>query len=89
MAGKPNVGSDNALFRCEFIEALVRVAIAKCGKGAPCAAPADAVDMLVSHFIAPNLAPMAKVDCNAFRESRCAPPRWPCRAHLLRCADLG
>jgi hypothetical protein len=68
--GKASVGMDNALMRCEFIEALVRVAVAKCGKGAPCHAPADAVEMLLRAHIAPNVAPLAKVDSNAFRSSR-------------------
>jgi hypothetical protein len=68
--GKMSVGSDNLLFRWEFLEALVRIAIAKLGKGLGTWSPAEAVDMLVTLHIDPHVSPAAKTDLNSFRTNR-------------------
>jgi hypothetical protein len=64
---KLNVGSDNALFRFEWLEALTRIAIAKYAKTH---APAAAVAALIKEHIECNIAPLARIDLNAFRTQR-------------------
>eukprot|EP00892_Ulva_mutabilis_P009697 jgi/Ulvmu1/709/UM010_0081.1 len=68
--GKLTVGSDNLLFRWEFMEALVRIAIAKFGKGVATSVPAEAVDMLVTQHLTPHVPAAARVDLNHFRTTR-------------------
>ena len=71
--GKLAAGSDNALFRCEFLEALVRIAVAKCGRPpapAPPAPPAQALDTLLAQFVEPSLPALARSGANGFREAR-------------------
>lgn len=65
--GKLAVGSDNLLFRWEFLEALVRIAIAKFGKGTATQVPAEAIDMLVSQHLDAHVPAAARVDLNRFR----------------------
>jgi hypothetical protein len=64
------VGSDNALFRVEFMEALTRIAIAKYGKGAATSSPAEAVEMLITQNILERVSPLARVELNSFRTHR-------------------
>lgn len=68
--GKLAVGSDNLLFRWEFLEALVRIAIAKYGKGAAPVPPAEALDTLVAHNLEPHVPAAARVELNHFRRTR-------------------
>ena len=65
--GKAAVGSDNALFRYEWLEALARIAIAKYGKTH---APAAAVAALLREHVECHVAPLARVELNAFRTRR-------------------
>jgi len=59
----------NCLMRFEFIEALVRIAVAKIGK-IENVDPADALDLLMETVVAPNLHPYACVDRDYFRQER-------------------
>lgn len=65
--GKITVGSENNLFRWEFLEALVRIAIAKFGKGIATSSPPEAIDMLLKQHLESKVAPNARVDLNWFR----------------------
>jgi hypothetical protein len=65
--GKVTLGSENTLARWEFLEALVRIAIAKFGKGIATSSPAEAVEMLMKQHIESKVAPAARVDLNWFR----------------------
>lgn len=68
--GRLTVGSDNLLFRWEFLEALVRISIAKFGKGVATQSPAEAIDMLVAQHLEPHVPAAARVDLNHFRTTR-------------------
>jgi hypothetical protein len=68
--GKPSVGSDNALFRWEFIEALTRIAVAKYGRPPDGSDPAQAVERLITEHLAKHMAPAARIELNAFRTHR-------------------
>lgn len=65
--GKLTVGSENSLFRWEFLEALVRIAIAKYGKGTATSSPTEAIEMLLKQHLEDKVAPAARVDLNWFR----------------------
>jgi hypothetical protein len=67
--GKITVGNENLLFRWEWLEALVRIAIAKYGKGIATSSPAEAVDLLIKQ-IDEKVAPAARTNLNLFRTNR-------------------
>lgn len=67
VSGKMTVGSENNLFRWEFLEALVRIAISKYGKGIATSSPSEALDMLLKQHLESKVAPAARVDLNWFR----------------------
>jgi len=64
------VNEDNALLRFEFIEVLIRLALAKYGNGIETYDVSDAVSMLFERNISPNLPPEAAIDSDKFRIER-------------------
>ncbi|KXZ56071.1 hypothetical protein GPECTOR_2g953 [Gonium pectorale] len=64
------VNMENAMMRYEFLEAIVRLAIAKYGKGQATDDLATAVTMLIEKNIIPNLVSGALVNSNSFRTER-------------------
>ena len=72
------VNEDRALMRWEFVEAVVRIALAKygyCGDHdrddpAKTADPSEAIQRLIDINIIPHLGPEAAVDSNEFRKNR-------------------
>ncbi|KAK9825957.1 hypothetical protein WJX74_001162 [Apatococcus lobatus] len=64
------VNDEHALMRFEFLEAVVRLAVAKYGKGQATESVAEAVKMLMDKNITPNLQQDAQVDPNVFRNTR-------------------
>jgi hypothetical protein len=64
------VNADRALLRFEFIQVLVRLAIAKFIHGKRMDDISDAVAALFEELILPNLCPAALHDDNVFREKR-------------------
>jgi len=62
--------SDNALARFEFIEAMIRLAVAKYGKGVATNEVSDAIQMILSQNVEPNLKLVANLDPNDFRKDR-------------------
>jgi hypothetical protein len=65
--GKVTLGSENTLTRWEFLEALVRIAIAKFGKGIATSSPPEAIEMLLKQHVESKVAPAACGDLNWFR----------------------
>ncbi|KAK3251875.1 hypothetical protein CYMTET_38797 [Cymbomonas tetramitiformis] len=61
---------DRALMRFEFVEAVVRLAIAKHGMKTDTDDVSEAVDMLLEREIIPNLCPEATEDADVFRHER-------------------
>ncbi|KAK3236710.1 hypothetical protein CYMTET_53166 [Cymbomonas tetramitiformis] len=61
---------DRALMRFEFIEAIVRLAIAKHGMKVETDDASESVDMLVERHLIPSLCPESVLDPNTFREKR-------------------
>jgi len=61
---------DLALMRFEFLEIIVRIAIAKFGRGVETDDVSDAVDILCQRCVDPNLCPEAVIDNNEFRRDR-------------------
>jgi len=61
---------DRALMGFEFLEIIVRVAVAKYIKSGKCGDVSEAVEILCTECIAPNLCPEAVLIPNAFREQR-------------------
>lgn len=61
---------DRALMRFEFVEAVVRLAIAKHGMKTDTDDVSEAVDMLLEREIIPNLCPEATEDADVFRRER-------------------
>lgn len=74
MANYQETGSENvdgsSLFRFEFVEAIVRMAWAKYGGGIRTLDLCEAVQLLISECIVPNLPPAAKEDPNLFRTEK-------------------
>lgn len=68
--GKLPVGTDNVLFRFEWIEALTRIAVAKYGRAAAGLPPDQAVERLIEHNLMPRMAVGARTELNAFRTHR-------------------
>ncbi|GIL66635.1 hypothetical protein Vafri_20126 [Volvox africanus] len=64
------VNMENAMMRYEFLEAIVRLAIAKYGKGQQTDDLATAVTLLIERNILPNLVPGALHNSNTFRTER-------------------
>lgn len=64
------VNDEHALMRFEFMEAITRIGIAKYGKGLVTTDPAEAIDMLFTRNILPNLPPHARLQLNEFRNGR-------------------
>jgi len=64
------VNDDLALMRFEFLEIIVRIAIAKYGKGVATDDVSDAVDILCERSIGPCLCEEAALDPNVFRRER-------------------
>ena len=64
------MNDEHALMRFEFMEALVRIGVAKYGRGIEVQNPAAAVDMLFTKNIIPNLPAHARVEINSFRTHR-------------------
>jgi hypothetical protein len=64
------VNLETAMMRYEFLEAIVRCAIAKYGRGQRTDDVAGAVRLLLEHNMGPLLPPAAKVDSNTFRNTR-------------------
>lgn len=92
------VNNDNALMRYEFLEVLVRIAVAKYGKGfAPEGEPltlAGSLKHLFKTNILPNMAPEALMDPNDFRRDRLYFEVRPiqfglCRAHVFAFLQSG
>eukprot|EP00873_Tetraselmis_striata_P034657 jgi/Tetstr1/454921/TSEL_041784.t1 len=69
-APENKVNDDHALMRFEFMEAVVRAAAAKYGKGIATVDLAEAVEMLFLKNILPALTPYSAIWPNDFRESR-------------------
>jgi len=61
---------DNSLMRFEFIEVIVRISLARFGKGVETNDASEAVDLLCNRLIQPNLCAEAVLDPNAFRHER-------------------
>jgi hypothetical protein len=64
------VNDEHALMRFEFMEAITRIGIAKFGKGTTTTDPAEAIELLFTKHIIPNLPAPAKVQLNSFRNKR-------------------
>lgn len=64
------IANEHQMMKYEFIEALVRLGIAKYGKGQATADVAEALDMLMEKNFLPNFPDMAKIDTNTFRKER-------------------
>ena len=56
--------------RFEYIEAIIRIAINKYGKGVLTVNIAEALDKMFQDNIVPNVKPKAKYDPNSFRTER-------------------
>jgi hypothetical protein len=64
------VRTEHSMLEQQFIEALVRIALAKYGKGQSTANVITAVEMLIVENILPNIPGAATVDNNWFRRER-------------------
>eukprot|EP00198_Chlamydomonas_reinhardtii_P003541 XP_001692877.1 flagellar associated protein [Chlamydomonas reinhardtii] len=69
-SAEAQVNMENAMMRYEFLEAIVRLAISKYGKGQATDDLPTAVTMLLEKNIIPNLVPGAVIQSNTFRSER-------------------
>ncbi|KAG2438847.1 hypothetical protein HXX76_005387 [Chlamydomonas incerta] len=69
-SAEAQVNMENAMMRYEFLEAIVRLAISKYGKGQATDDLPTAVAMLLEKNIIPNLVPGAVIASNTFRNER-------------------
>jgi hypothetical protein len=64
------LGLDRALLRHQWLQVIVRIAIAKFVHSGETGDVSDALDFLVSEFILPNVSPSAKHDHDRFRRQQ-------------------
>ncbi|MEW5317782.1 MAG: hypothetical protein WDW38_009052 [Sanguina aurantia] len=69
-SAEAQVNTENALMRYEYLEAIVRAALAKYGKGQETDDVVAAVEMLIKRNIVANQPPAAAVTSNQFRNER-------------------
>ncbi|PNH02618.1 hypothetical protein TSOC_011369, partial [Tetrabaena socialis] len=69
-SAEATVNMENAMMRYEFLEAIVRLAIAKYGKGQVTDDLPTAVAMMIEKNIIPHLVPGAVLNSNTFRNER-------------------